>query len=95
MVSKKAIQILLVEDSPIHAELIGTALAAWDRHVDLIVARTLAEARARLTESHPDLMIVDLMLPDGQGVELLPPRTGGHNHSHPDYDLPWKRMGGG
>ena len=66
------IHILLVEDSATHVALIRSALSAWDRPVDLTVAPTLAEAHARLAESSPDLAIVDLLLPDGRGVELLP-----------------------
>ena len=36
------------------------------------MARSLQEARTCLAESKPDLVIADLVLPDGQGTELLP-----------------------
>ena len=66
------IQILLVEDSPSHAEMIRGALERdGDRYL-WTVAGSLAAARQRLDESLPDLAIVDLCLPDGQGTELLP-----------------------
>lgn len=63
--------ILLVEDKETHAELIRRAFEPLSRRVNLSVARNLREARARLTEFMPDLMIIDLHLPDGQGLKLL------------------------
>lgn len=68
-----AIHILLVEDSPLHIERISNALTVQDQRITLTVARTLAESRTRLEEFRPDLAIVDILLPDGSGIELLPP----------------------
>ena len=68
----KALQLLLVEDNPAHAELIRRAFLSYDRPVALTVARTLQEARATLATVQPDLAIIDLLLPDGRGLELLP-----------------------
>src|ERR687884_1885077 len=68
----KALQLLLVEDNPAHAELIRRAFLSYDRQVELTVARNLQEARATLTTVQPDLAIIDLLLPDGRGLELLP-----------------------
>ena len=64
--------ILLVEDSLTQIELIRDTLAAQERRFDLTVAHSLAEARASLAELRPELAIVDLFLPDGSGIELLP-----------------------
>ncbi|HEY7745688.1 MAG TPA: PAS domain S-box protein [Desulfuromonadales bacterium] len=64
--------ILLVEDSEMHAELIRDALAAWSDDIRLTIAPTLAAARTFLEHSTPDLALIDLMLPDGRGLELLP-----------------------
>lgn len=64
--------ILLVEDSEMHAELIREALLAWRDDVRLTVVATLAEARVFLAATTPDLALIDLMLPDGRGTELLP-----------------------
>jgi two-component system, NtrC family, response regulator AtoC len=45
----------------------------------VVVKETLAQARAELKKRLPDVILVDLMLPDGKGLELLadlpPPRT--------------------
>ena len=68
----KTLQLLLVEDNPAHAELIRRAFLSYDRQVELTVARTLQEARATLATVQPDLAIIDLLLPDGRGLELLP-----------------------
>src|SRR5262249_4979924 len=48
------------------------AFLASDQAVALTVARTLQEARATLATARPDLAIIDLLLPDGRGLELLP-----------------------
>ena len=63
--------ILLVEDSEMHAELIREALLAWSVGVRISVASSLTEARAFLAETPPDLALIDLMLPDGDGIALL------------------------
>jgi signal transduction histidine kinase len=68
----KTLQLLLVEDNPAHTELIRRAFLSYDRQVELTVARNLREARATLATAQPDLAIIDLLLPDGRGLELLP-----------------------
>lgn len=68
--------ILLVEDEADHVELIRRAFATASERGDVTVAGSLSEARACLAESAYDLVIVDLLLPDGRGTELLPPDGG-------------------
>src|SRR5215472_11015478 len=68
----KTLQLLLVEDDPAHAELIRQAFQSHNEPVYLIVVRSLREARAILSTTVPDLAIIDLLLPDGRGLELLP-----------------------
>lgn len=65
--------ILLVEDEEAHAELIRRAFEYADNSYRLTVAGSLAEARQALDRQQPNLIIADLQLPDGQGIELLPP----------------------
>ncbi len=67
--------VLLVEDEEAHAELIQLSFESRD-DFRLMVARSLEEARIRLAESEPDLMIIDSLLPDGRGLELLRDRPG-------------------
>ena len=71
--AEKTVRILVVEDEEAHAELIRRAFQRGKEPVELAVARTLAEARACLAESTPDLLITDRRLSDGDGIELVPP----------------------
>jgi two-component system response regulator RegX3 len=61
-------RILLVEDEPSIAEPFAQALR---RHgFETVVARTAAEALARADARPPDLVLLDLMLPDGDGRDV-------------------------
>jgi signal transduction histidine kinase/response regulator of citrate/malate metabolism len=64
--------ILVVEDEEAHAELIRRAFAAHAGRFHLTIVNNLRKAHACLVESRPDLVIADLLLPDGRGIELLP-----------------------
>ena len=68
-------RVLLVEDEEAHAELIQLSFEA-EAEVHLTVASTLQQARASFAESPPDLAIVDSLLPDGRGVELVTELSG-------------------
>jgi len=69
---RKTIAVLLVEDDEAHAELIRRSFEREAEPASLTVVRTLREARQRMTESAFDLAVIDLKLPDGNGLELLP-----------------------
>lgn len=59
------VRILLIEDNHLFGELIGA-------YIDGVTAvESLGEALALLNQEHFDLMLVDLGLPDSQGVETL------------------------
>jgi PAS domain S-box-containing protein len=79
---KERLHVLVVEDEEAHAELIKRAFEPQSDVIRLSVARSLKEARKSLTESLPDLAIVDLFLPDGRGLELLDDDSDG-----PDYPV--------
>lgn len=66
--------VLLVEDEEAHAELIQLSFEGRD-DFRLTVANSLEAAREQLARSTPDLLIVDSMLPDGRGMELLEARA--------------------
>ncbi|MBZ8140244.1 response regulator, partial [Rubrivivax gelatinosus] len=62
-------RVLLVEDDPSIRRFVQIALE--EMAIEFIEAGTLAEARAALAEAPVRLVICDLMLPDGSGVDLL------------------------
>ena len=64
------IHVLLVEDEAAHAELIQLSFEARD-DIRLEIASSLADARDRLARTPPDMVIVDSLLPDGKGLELI------------------------
>ena len=61
---------LIVEDDPNSLSGLSAILSADGFSVD--TAASLAEARAALARFIPDVVLVDLNLPDGGGLELLP-----------------------
>jgi len=61
--------ILIVEDDPQFARMLQVALDADGRRV--VVAESAAEARAALAQEVPSLLILDLILPDSDGRNLL------------------------
>ena len=70
--SEKVIHILVVEDERSHAELIERVFKDCGDRIELTVACNLREAHRYLAESSPDLLITDLVLPDGKGTDLRP-----------------------
>jgi PAS domain S-box-containing protein len=76
---KQAVNILLVEDDEAHAELVLRSFKAQKGTTQFMVANSLREARDSITGSEPDLVITDLYLPDGKGIELLDLGMGNHH----------------
>jgi signal transduction histidine kinase/DNA-binding NarL/FixJ family response regulator len=67
----RSTRILIVEDDPAHAEAIGRSLEAM-AGVELRVMTRLREFRDQAVAWNPDLAMVDLNLPDGRAMEILP-----------------------
>jgi DNA-binding response OmpR family regulator len=69
------VRILLVEDDArfreAFARAVGQALAPERLEVDFVGAGSLAEARARLLEGGLDAALIDVGLPDGDGLDLV------------------------
>ncbi|MDR3476587.1 MAG: ATP-binding protein [Gammaproteobacteria bacterium] len=61
--------ILHIEDDVNTQRIIAALL---DQHAVISVAASLEETKKALTEGKYDLVILDLLLPDGNGAELLP-----------------------
>jgi CheY-like chemotaxis protein len=68
-------RILLVEDNPSFREVftraLGQALASEHLDVAFVEAGSLAEARVRLREGGLDAALIDVTMPDGNGLELV------------------------
>lgn len=62
-------RLLLVEDDQSLGEAVTQHLRA--RRFDTVWATSLAAARAAIEAQLPDLMLLDLRLPDGSGLDLL------------------------
>ena len=68
---ENTIHILLIEDDLAHAELIQRAFEDRGDEAKLTVAHSLTDARKFLNKFHPELIIADWRLPDGDSSELL------------------------
>lgn len=69
MKTEKSKQLLLVEDNKkiMHGNQRLFGLAGFET----TAALTLAEARASIAERRPDAIILDIMLPDGSGLDFM------------------------
>ncbi|MFP7365278.1 response regulator [Corynebacterium callunae] len=67
----KTLQVLVVDDdfrvAGIHASIVDQAPG----FSVLATARTVAEATLHIATSQPDLLLVDVYLPDGDGIDLV------------------------
>jgi len=64
-------RVLVIEDDPAHAELIRRAFEPLSDRVIIDMVGTLADAREWISSSTPEILVADLLLPDGKSLELL------------------------
>lgn len=69
--SRTPLKVALVEDDVAFQEAFRTALAGAPDLTMAGVAATAAEARALLATSAADVLVVDLGLPDGSGIDII------------------------
>ncbi|WP_050009511.1 response regulator transcription factor, partial [Flavobacterium sp. B17] len=68
MADIKSIKVLLVEDEPVLAEIVQESLQS--RGFDVVLADTIITARTIYFSNKPDIIVLDVMLPDGSGFDL-------------------------
>lgn len=61
--------VLLIDDSPVVRDIVGASVVSWGYR--LVSAATYREGRERFDALAPDLVLCDLGLPDGDGIDLL------------------------
>jgi DNA-binding NtrC family response regulator len=59
----------VVDDEPVVQDVLAGILGRCGYQVT--AAGTVAEGRRQIADEHPDLVILDVMLPDGNGLDLL------------------------
>jgi DNA-binding NarL/FixJ family response regulator len=64
------VRVVIVEDHPIYREGLQAALSELPDIQVLATAGTAAEAAAHVDRLRPDLVLLDLTLPDGNGLDL-------------------------
>jgi two-component system NtrC family response regulator len=64
------IKACIIDDDDFFAQLLATMLAGPD--VEAVVARDMSQAASRLAEDDYDVVFLDVRLPDGNGLELIP-----------------------
>ncbi|TQV83327.1 response regulator [Denitrobaculum tricleocarpae] len=74
-------QVIIVEDEEVLGRNIATALTRMG--IEAAVAKSCAVARALIAAASPDLVIADVNLGDGDGIEML----GDWRQDHPDVPV--------
>lgn len=69
--SSEPLKIPAVEDDLSHRDAISRAFKSPEQWVDIREAGTLAEFRKFIEHDRPDIVLMDLNLPDGQALSLL------------------------
>jgi signal transduction histidine kinase/CheY-like chemotaxis protein len=62
--------VLYVEDDEVNVALMSAVLGLRP-HIELHIANDIASALKVATQSRPDLLLLDMHLPDGNGIDLL------------------------
>ena len=69
--SSNSYRFLLLEDEPLTQRLLERQLRNRLPEVTLLTARSVAEAQAQLSGGHIDFFLLDVLVPDGSGIDFL------------------------
>jgi DNA-binding NarL/FixJ family response regulator len=75
-------KIIVVEDSPIIVKRLTQMLTEIENVGDIIATENYAEAVLQLSVSVPDVMLLDINLPDKSGIDLLRYMQSNHINLH-------------
>lgn len=68
MANLNKVDVLLVEDEPVLAEIVQESLQS--RGFEVVHVDTIARAKAVYYDNKPDIIVLDVMLPDGSGFDF-------------------------
>ena len=66
------IEVLIVDDHRIVAEGVSQLMTGEEGIRIVGIAATLSEASQMMSELHPQVVLLDVALPDGDGIDALP-----------------------
>lgn len=64
-------KIMIIDDEMAHVELIRRSLVKAYKGITVNFANTLSEGEVAIEKEQPDLLLLDLNLPDGKGIDFL------------------------
>ncbi len=66
------IKTIIIDDEINNQELISNLLKSYATHIEVVAfANSVDTAYKAITENHPDLVFLDIQMPDGTGFDLL------------------------
>jgi response regulator of citrate/malate metabolism len=65
------VQVFLVEDDPLVCQVNAQMISSIPQFEVIGTARTIRQAKQQILEIQPELLLIDIYLPDGNGLELL------------------------
>ncbi len=68
---RKKLKILLIEDDRIEVLKLNRAISSVANNYDIIQANNGNEALHKLKDHYPDIILLDLNMPDTNGIEFL------------------------
>lgn len=71
VMKKDNLRILIVDDEPAHIDAIGRSLEKMEESIDVVTAGTMAQYRQAIADHPPDIVLMDICLPDGRSVDML------------------------